>query len=200
MVLDRTDLAVISATLTAVCVIPYLRDVFRGTTRPQRMSWFTFAAFSVVAAVSQLLAGADAGSWLAAGSAVGFTAVFIVSIRRGVGGRSPADVGALALTVAGVIVALVIERPLVAIGAVVVAELAAVGLTIRKALLDPSSETPSTWALDCLAGGVAIVAVEQVSFVNLVYPVHHTLANAAVLGAIAVGRRRGRRRAAPAGR
>ncbi len=126
--MTREHLAIVSAVLTAVCVVPYLRDVHRGTTRPQRASWFVFAAVSVVASVSQLAAGGGAGAWLAAGSAVGFSAVFVVSIRHGVGGWSPVDRVVLLIAIAGVAASVVSSRALVAVVAVVAAEAVAIAL------------------------------------------------------------------------
>ena len=78
MELSRDSLAVLSGLLTAACVIPYLRDIYRGSTRPQRVSWFVFATLSIVAAVGQFADGALAGAWLASGSALGFTLVLIL--------------------------------------------------------------------------------------------------------------------------
>ena len=147
---------------------------------------------SVVASVSQLAAGGGAGAWLSAGSAVGFTAVFVVSIRHGVGGWSPVDRVVLVIAIAGVVASVVANRALVAVVAVIVAEVVAIALTARKAADDPASETTSTWIVDLLAGVVAIAAVTHVSVVDLLYPIHHTLANAAVLGAIGLGRTRNR--------
>ena len=185
----REQLAIVSACLTAICVVPYLRDVYRGTTRPQRASWFVFCSLAVVAAVSQVVEGAGAGALLATGSAIGFTAVFLASIRRGVGGTSRWDVGALALATIGVVLSVLADEPMIALVAVIVAELAAVALTAHKALRQPHTETLATWMIDCVAGVLAIVAVSEVHVDQLLYPVHHALANAAVVLAIALGRR-----------
>jgi hypothetical protein len=184
----RQHLAIASAALTAVCVVPYLRGIRLGNTRPQRMTWFVFATVSVVASVSQLAAGGGAGVWLSAGSAIGFAAVFAASIRRGVGGWARIDRVVLVIAALGVVASVVVNRPVVAILAVVLAELVAVALTVRKAATDPASETLSTWVIDCGAGGVAIAAAEGVSTVDLLYPIHHAVANAAVVAAIACGR------------
>ena len=188
--MTRADLAVIAAGLTLACVVPYLRDVRRGETQPQRASWFVFATLGAVAAVSQALDGSMAGTWLAAGSAVGFGAVFVASIRRGVGGFAARDRIALAVAVVGTTLSVVTARPLMAVVGVVLAELGAVGLTVRKALDDPGSETRSTWIADGLAGLLGIAAVDRLTATALLYPVHHTVANGAVVAAIAIGRRR----------
>ena len=139
-----------------------------------------FATLAAVAAVSQALTGNEAGTWLASGSALGFGAVFVASIRRGVGGFAAADRVALAVAVAGTVVSVVMARPLLAVLGVVIAELGAVGLTVRKSLDDPGSETRSTWIIDGLAGLLSIVALDHMTTTTLLYPVHHTLANGTV--------------------
>jgi hypothetical protein len=171
-----------------MCVIPYLRDIARGTTQPQRVSWFVFAILSTVAAVSQFLEGGGGGAWLALGGAVGFGLVFIASIPCGVGGFGAVDVGALTIAMIGIATSIATRSPIVAVVAVVVAEIGAVALTTRKALHDPMSETASTWVLDLAAGVVAVAALTTVSFQQMLYPTYHVAANAAVLTAIAVGR------------
>jgi hypothetical protein len=188
-IVHRQHLAAVSALLTAACVVPYLRDIARGTTRPQRVSWFIYAVLSIVAAVSQFVAGEHAGAYLASGSAIGFTAVFIASIRRGEGGASRLDQFSLALASIGVVLSIVVEQPMIAVIAVVVAEQSATFLTAAKASRDPSSETAITWVMDGLAGTTAIAAVASFSPSELLYPIHHTCVNLFVLGAITRGRR-----------
>jgi len=189
-ILQRQHLAVVSALLTAACVVPYLRDIYRGETRPQRVSWFIYALLSVVAAVPQFISGDHAGAYLATGSAIGFTAVFIASIRHGEGGASRLDRLSLALASLGVVLSIVVDQPMIAVIAVVVAEQLATFLTVAKASRDPSSETAITWAMDGLAGVSAIAAVASFSPAELLYPIHHTCVNVFVLSAITRGRRR----------
>ena len=116
--------------------------------------------------------------------------MFAASIRRGVGEFAAADRVALGVAVAGTAVSVVMARPLLAVLGVVVAELGAVGLTVRKSLADPGSETRSTWIIDGLAGLLSIVALDHMTATTLLYPVHHAAANGAVAIAIAIGRRR----------
>ena len=117
--MKREHLALASALLTACCVVPYLLDIRRGVTRPHRTSWFVFAVLATVAAVSQAISGADAGAWLAAGSAIGFSAVFAASIRHGVGGTSTLDRLTLVVAGVGTVAWLVSDRPLLAVVGVV---------------------------------------------------------------------------------
>ena len=185
----RTVLGILSAGLTAVCVLPYLRDISRGTTRPQRVSWLVFATLSAFAALSQWSQGASSGALLAAGSAVGFGAVAIASIRHGEGGSTGRDLMALGVGITGVVLSVAVDRPIVAIAAVIAAEIAAISLTARKAHANPESETISTWIIDAVAGAVAILAAPDLSVGVLVYPIHHFIVNLWVVFAIQSGRR-----------
>jgi hypothetical protein len=181
---------VVSALLTASCVLPYLRDIRRGTTRPQRASWFVFSTLSIIAAVSQFAGDAGPGAWLAAGSATGFSTVFVVSIRKGVGGFSRADRLTLLVAAVAVAASVLTSTPLVALLGVIVAEIAAILLTVRKSFDDPTSETASTWLLDGAAGVAAIAAVHEFTHLDeLLYPIHHVVANLAVVVAIVAGHR-----------
>jgi hypothetical protein len=185
----RVLLAPLAGALTMVCVVPYLLDTVRGSTRPQRMSWFVFTVMAAIASVSQFAAGASAGAWLTAGAAVGFAAVFIVSVPHGEGGLRAADLSVLAVAAAGLLLWGTTGDPLTALLAIVAAEVAAIALTVAKAYRAPSSETPSAWVMDAAAGALTLLAVSHWTFRDVLYPVHHLIVNLSVLVAIYLGRR-----------
>jgi hypothetical protein len=165
-----------SATLTAGSSIPYLVAIRRRSVRPQRTSWLVFASLSAIAAVAQLQAGSTAGACLAAGSAAGFAAIFVCSLWCGVGGWDWADRGTLAITVVGAGL-LLLGHPVVALAAVIAAELAAAALTVRKAAAAPHEEICTSWSIDAVAGVLALAAVASARSVDAVYPIHHILVN-----------------------
>lgn len=187
--MGTSSLELSSAALTAGSSVPYLVAIRRHSVRPQRTSWFVFALLSTVAAVAQLRAGSTAGAWLAAGSATGFAAIFICSLRCGVGGWSWADRGTLTMAVfsAGL---LLLGHPLVALGAVIVAEFAAAGLTVRKVAAAPHEEVVTSWSVDAVAGVVALAAVASLRSVDAVYPLHHIAVNVWVVAVVVRARSR----------
>jgi hypothetical protein len=143
---------------------------------------------AAIASVSQFAAGATAGAWLTAGAAVGFAAVFIVSLPNGEGGFRLADVSVLAVAAGGLVLWATTGDPLTALLAIVVAEVAAITLTVAKAYRAPETETSSAWLLDAASGALTLLAISHWTFGDALYPVHHTLVNLAVLGAIYLGR------------
>lgn len=174
---SRASLTLAAGLLTFSCSIPYLVSIARNHARPQRMSWFVFAGLSAVGALVQFSDGADPGAWLSLGSAFGFGAVFVSSLWRGTGGASVVDLLTLAVAAISVVIALAMQRPLLALATVVAAEIAAVGLTVRKSSRDPHSEMMSSWAIDAAAGVAALAAVSHLTADQVLYPVHHTVVN-----------------------
>lgn len=174
--------------LSAGCVIPYVRDILRRTTRPHRVSWFAFALLSTLAAVAQLRAGLGAGAFLSTGAAIGFTAVFLLSLKFGVGGTSTGPrLQLVAITIAAAAWAAT-DNAAVAIVLVCLIEAAAIVPTVRKAYAEPETETMSTWIIDGVSG--AIAAISAVSLAEVAYPLHHLALNSAVALAMVAGRRR----------
>jgi hypothetical protein len=178
--------------MTALCVVPYLRDIKRGTTRPHRTSWAVFAIVELVAALGQFASHAWAGAFLALGAALGFSAVAIASIKHGEGGRRPIDLVALAVLIGGLIVWAVTDNAWVAVFVAMAIDLPAVALTFQKSRREPDSETLATWVIDCAAGIVAVVAVlvaGAANGLNLMYPAYHVIGNGCIVAALVLRRR-----------
>ena len=63
-----------SALLSIIMIAPYIRDIFRLETKPERGSWFIWTVLGFIAFFSQLAKGATDSLWLTAGQTA---AVFI---------------------------------------------------------------------------------------------------------------------------
>jgi len=182
--------AIAAGVLSGSCAIPYVRDIRRGTTRPHRVSWGIFTLLAGIAAASQLTNGWSAGALLSSGAALAFFAVFVMSMRHGVGGATVADRLTLLAAVGILAVWAWTGDGTVAVCLVIVLELIAIGLTMRKAWRDPSSETQSSWVIDGAAGALALVGARHLSFAALAYPVYHFASNNAMVAVLVMGRRR----------
>lgn len=136
-----------SGLVQAIAILPYLRDVLAGTTRPHRGAWTIWTVLSVVVLASQ---GADGGRWsliVVATQAVGCAITLVLSVRRGVGGTSRIELMLLGIAGLGVIAWQQADDPTLATYAVVAADLIGVGLMIPKTYRDPNSETASTFVM-----------------------------------------------------
>jgi hypothetical protein len=160
--------------------IPYVRDTVGGSTRPHRGTWLIWSVLATVVCLSQRADGASWSLIMAAAQAVLTSAVFLLSIRRGEGGLSPADVLMIALAGGGVIGWIVAGEPVIATACVVAADLIGAAMMVPKTYRDPGSETLATFALASLSGALAAGAVGVPDASLLLYPVYFCLVNGAI--------------------
>jgi hypothetical protein len=174
-------LGVLAGVVGIADTIPYVRDTIRGSTRPHRGTWLIWSVLAIVVFLSQRADGATWSQIMAAAQAVLTGAIFLLSIRRGEGGLSPADVLMLTLAGGGVIGWIVADDPVIATACVVAADLIGAAMMAPKTYRDPGSETLATFAL-------ATGAVGTLDPSLLLYPVYYCLANGAL--AVLIHRRR----------
>jgi hypothetical protein len=173
-------LGILAGVLAIADTIPYIRDTLRGTTRPHRGTWLIWATLTTVVVLSQL---ADGGSWsviMAATTAVLTGVIFLLSIRRGVGGVAAHELVMIAIAGAGVAGWLIADEPVVATVCVVVADLIGAVMMVPKTYRDPGSETLVSFVFASLAGALAAGAVGALELSLLLYPVYYCLANGAL--------------------
>jgi hypothetical protein len=181
-------LGVLAGVVGIADTIPYVRDTIRGSTRPHRGTWLIWSVLAIVVFLSQRADGATWSLIMAAAQAVLTGAIFLLSIRRGEGGLSPADVLMLTLAGGGVIGWIVADDPVIATACVVAADLIGAAMMAPKTYRDPGSETLATFALASLSGALATGAVGTLDPSLLLYPVYYCLANGAL--AVLIHRRR----------
>jgi hypothetical protein len=160
--------------------IPYVRDTLRGSTRPHRGTWLIWGVLAVVVSLSQYADGASWSLVMAGVQAVLTSLVFVLSVRRGEGGVSRADITMIAIAGAGVTGWIVADEPIVATACVVAADLIGAGLMVPKTYRDPDSETLITFAFASLGGALAAGAVGAVDVSLLLYPVYYCVINGAI--------------------
>ena len=160
--------------------IPYVRDTVGGSTRPHRGTWLIWSVLAIVVCLSQRADGASWSLIMAAAQAVLTSAVFLLSIRHGEGGLSPADVLLITLAGAGVVGWIVSDEPVIATACVVAADLIGAAMMVPKTYRDPGSETLATFALASLSGALAAGAVGAPDPSLLLYPAYFCLVNGAI--------------------
>jgi hypothetical protein len=170
--------------------IPYIRDILRGKTKPQRATWFIYTVLSSIAFFSQLAKGATFSLWLTGIDTIAVVAIFLFSFRYGVGGYGNKDF--MALLIAGIGLALwyYTKEAAIALYLVIGVDAAGTYLTIDKTYKDPESETTIAWILSAVAGIFSMISVGSPDIILLSYPFYIFLANTAVVMTIELGKRR----------
>jgi hypothetical protein len=179
----------ISGLLSIIMVVPYIWDIFKKTTKPERASWLIWTVLMSIAFFSQLAKGATNSLWLTGGQCLAVLSVFLLSIKYGAGGLTKRDVKALIAAGMGLIIWFITKDAIYSLIIVIIIDAIGVYLTIIKAYKEPESETVSTWFISGTASIFGMLAVGSLNFVLLLYPLYLFLANYAVIVAIFLGRK-----------
>lgn len=180
--------AVASGVIIVAGAPPYVYDILKGKTKPQRTTWFIWSVLGLIAFISQVKLGAHWSLLFSGLDAAGSIAVYLLSLKYGVGGWTKLDKIALGIAAIGVIISLIARSPTVALWGVVLADISGAALTVRKTYSDPSSETAITWFFVGTSSLFGALSVGKWDFALLLYPLYLTAGNYAVLSAIFIGK------------
>ncbi len=184
--------AIASGVMVLIGAPFYLVDILKGKTKPERTTWLIWSIQGIIAFGALYKLGAHWALLYVGLEAVGNILVYLLALKFGTGGWKTRDKIALAVAFVGLIASFLFRAPLLAILGVIVADLAGVALTIRKAYLDPSSETTFTWIALGISSALAAASVGKVSFELLLYPVYLSAACFAVPVAQVLGKMHGK--------
>lgn len=175
---------------------PYIRDILRRRTQPDRAAWLIWALEYAGLFVAQAIQGAKGLLWLVGLQLVGVLLVFGLSWRYGLG---KLDFRKKVLLIC---VCLVLglwaftDNASTAIILLLLVELSGVALTAKKTYHHPKSETLTMWWLTGLAGAFALLGVEQgADGILYLYPVALIIMSLGVVAAAWSGSRKQRWRA-----
>lgn len=165
-------LGLLSGLVFLIADIPYIRDIFRGKTKPHRVSWFLYFVINAVNVANQAASGATNSLWLPIVSTVITFGIFILSIKRGMGGYTKLDLLCFVGALAGLFLWFVFKTPLASTIVNVIAITLAVVPTIKKSFTHPETETAITYLIASTSGLLAALSVGSLNFRLLLLPAH----------------------------
>ena len=173
----HTILGVLALIVGTAGYIPYIRDTWKGTTKPHPFTYFIWALLAAITFTAQVLNSAGPGAW-AMGVPVLFGIVIAaLSVKKGERSITTSDW----LCLVGALAAMVIWRLTndAFYAVLVVMSINTLGFipTFRKAYWKPNEETASSYSLGVLRSVISIPALVAVNAVTLLPLVHHILIN-----------------------
>ncbi len=182
--------AAITGALTFAAVLPYVRDMLRGTTRPNLVTWGLWLVIQTVFILAQFSAGASWSVLLPLTEMLTVGLVFVLGVcGYGYKKYRMLDLVCLVVALLAIVLWQLTSEPLVALWMALLADLAAGTPTLMKAYTDPMSETPSAYFLvfvSAIFGGLSSAVIDVP---NLMWPAYICAFNGAVLALILLGRR-----------
>ncbi|HSX31547.1 MAG TPA: hypothetical protein VLE99_06555 [Candidatus Saccharimonadales bacterium] len=173
-----TILGIASSLIFLVCDFPYLQDTIRAKIKPHRVTWGVIALLNTAGFANQLASGARNSLWLFGAGTLMTGAIFVASLKNGVGGRSRQDIFAAITCLVGVAFWIVFKSPVFSILANLLVAVVALLPTFAKAKKSPETETKIAWLGGMISSSLAAASVGQLDWQLLILPVSSAALNA----------------------
>jgi hypothetical protein len=175
---------------------PYIRDIVRHKTKPDRAAWLIWALEYSGLFLAQAAQGAKGLLWLVGLQLLGVLVVFGLSWRYGMGRLDARKKMLLVCVLVTLVLWRLTDNASTAIILLLLVELSGVALTAKKTYHHPKSETLTMWWLTGLAGALALLGVQKdATGMVYVYPVVLIIMSLSIVAASWKGARRLRWRA-----
>jgi len=154
----------------------YIHSIFQGKTRPHRTTRFVLMVITILS-VWSLSTDKSAAFWLALASAIQCAAVFVLSIKRGMGGWARLDIICLVIALVGISIWQSTGYPVIGLYASILADFIGYIPAFVKTYMLPDTEDWRFFAIDTVASVFTFMALETFTPYSLGYPVYIFLAN-----------------------
>lgn len=181
----HTVLGTIASIILFASIVPYIRSITHSTTRPSAVSWFGWATLYAIATAAQASKGIDWSLAVPLISTISTTIIAFTALSMGRAVWTRADGICIALGALAIILWAITKEPLTALVLSVLADLFVTAPTVIKTYQDPTSEPAPLWVLYTIAVTLAVIATQQLTIYNLLFPVY-TVIGSAIITALAL--------------
>lgn len=181
---------ILGSILATIGIIPYIKDILYGNTRPQKATWLIWVLLGSIAFFSQLAKGATNSLWMTGLETIGQLVVLVLALKVGTGKFQKKDYVALFIAGLGLIFWYATHEAAIALYIVIAIDFTGTILTIQKAYQHPQTETLSIWILSTFGGFFTILSVGNWNIILLSYPIFIFVMNGIISGAILLGRQK----------
>lgn len=184
----KTILGIIAACLAAGSAFLYIRDIFRGNTKPHIYTWLIWAIVTVIGFLGQWFGGGGAGSWATGVTAIYTVFVFFLSLRYGTPDITNFDKVCLALALISIVPWLLTQNILLSVVLATFTDVIGFLPTMRKTWRAPKSESLGSMYFDALKHSLSILSLQRYSLVTWLYPAGVLFAKIVIISEITLQR------------
>ena len=177
----HTLLGIGASILLLALIVPYIRSIVTSTTRPSAVSWFGWALLFAIATAAQASKGIDWSLAVPLISTISTTIIAFTALYMGRAVWTRADGICIVLATLAIILWAITKEPLVALILSMLADLSVTAPTIIKTYQDPTSEPATLWVLYVIGVTLELVATQQFTVYNLLFPVYTVIGSAVIM-------------------
>lgn len=182
MAMNHALIGEVAGVLAIIQVIPYIKSIFDGHTKPERTTYLIWFIVDAVTISSYIAVGARTTIWT--GLVYTFTGMLIfgLSIKRGVGGFSKFDIGCFGLAILGVVLWATTKDALLALYYSTIVSKIGYLPTIKKAYFYPETENTLSWVMTAITGMLNLFALTTLQFSIALPPISGAITPTIVAG------------------
>ena len=179
----------VAVLLAIVQAVPYVRDIFRGKTKPHLYTYLIWSIVTALAFFGQLVSGGGPGAWTTGVMAVITIGVLGLCFKYGTEDKTTLDKVFLIGALVAIVPWWLTKDPMYSVVLATGIDVLAFFPTIRKTYNDPTSETLISYVSNLFRHPISILALTTYSITTVIYPAALFVVNG-VLVAVMVFRRK----------
>ncbi len=184
-------LAIVGGTIAFLSIVPYIKDILHGTTRPNIVSYSLWFFLLGIGMLGQISSGASWSIIFMTGDLLAVVVVIALCLAGyGYGKYGKLEVVCTMLAIIAIIAWQATGEPLYAIIFALIADILAAVPTVVKAYRDPKSEIAAAWFMVAIGGVFGIISNTVFDLPNMLFPVYIVIINSTV-GILALRGKRG---------
>jgi hypothetical protein len=182
----KTILGAIAALLAIFSSYLYIRDIFRGNTKPHTYTWLIWSIVTTIAFLGQWVSGGGPGSWATGVAAVVTIFTLFLSLKGGYGTKDITnfDKVCLVLAIISILPWVLTKSVLWSVILATLIDLIAFFPTMRKTWNAPKSESLGSMYADAVKHGLSVFSMTNYSLVNIIFPASVLLTKFVIIGEI----------------
>ena len=171
-------LGLLAQFILAISILPYVISIFRGTVKPNRISWFIWSIIGFAFWLITPSTADEVTKMLTVIFMVNPSIIFILTLVKGESNKPDTlEIFSLFVGVSAIFVWYVFRNSsgLFPISMAILADFFALIPTFRFVYRAPDEETPLAWICFFLGSLIAVFGIEQHTFESLLLPVYMTI-------------------------
>jgi hypothetical protein len=171
----------ISTLLAAISPFFYISAILKGKAKPHRTTRIVILTITVLSTASLFAQHNTVAIWLSGVSMLQAIAIFLFSMKYGMGGWAKLDIVCLILALFGIVLWKVTQNPVIALYMSVLADFVGMVPALEKTYRLPHTEVWSFFLMDTMAGLMSLLAVQKWTVQEYSYPLYIMLINFAMV-------------------
>ncbi len=178
----KTLFLIAASIITVASVVPYARDILKGTTKPNIVSWITWTLLTLVATIAEIAAHEYTTAIFTSSAVVETSIIVVLGLKYGYVKYTSFDWACQIGALSGFFFWWYFNSPAVAVIAAVTIDFIGALPTVVHSWTRPDEETWPTYALAGLGGLLAIFALTSYNWTSLTYAVYIVGINILIAG------------------